>query len=138
MAQIEEAISALLRAYAPLTALVGQRIFPNVLREGTEHPAIAFFRVSGARLHSLTGRSGLATARMQFDCFAKGVQGYSDVKRVGNQVRRALDGYKGNVAVGPEVVRIEHILLDDEQDIFTANFEVHGVTLDFMIMYQET
>jgi len=130
---IEAALRTHALASAPLVALVGGRIYPSVLPQNPTYPAITYFRVSGPRLYDHGGASGMAEARIQFDCWAST---YSAVKAVAAALRVALSGYSGTVGG----VTIASIYLDSEIDSYEPNEGDTGdrrVSMDFMIRYYE-
>lgn len=66
---IEAQLFAWLTGFATLAALVATRVYPNPLPIGAQLPAIAWSRISSARVYSQTGTSRLVKARFQFDCW---------------------------------------------------------------------
>ena len=89
---IEAAICALLN---PLPAFTGIPIRPGKLDQNSTYPAIAFWRVSGARVESFGGASGLASPVFQFDVYA---DTYTDAATYANALQTALEGFRGTVA----------------------------------------
>ena len=56
---IEEALLTYLRAYAPLTALVGQKIYFMEAVQSVSPDYVVFYKISGNRLHDLPFASPL-------------------------------------------------------------------------------
>ena len=135
MAVIEEALVAILQADATVSGLVNDRIYPLVAPVGAELPAITYQRISGVRMETLQGPTGLAAPRFQFSCLANT---YSQAKSLANAVRQALDGYSGTV----NGVVIDSILCKNEQDGFNAaddeNEESYLVYVDMTVWHHET
>lgn len=85
---IEAEIKSYLQNYEGLKALVGDRINPDTLPEGTAYPAVTFFLVSADRRHEID----VCHATFQFDCWGKTK---ASVIAVATQIRHALQRYKG-------------------------------------------
>lgn len=94
---------------------------------------MTYFKVSGARIHSLSGPSGLAHPRFQFDIYSDGADGYKKCKDVAKQLRKALDGFRGVV----DGINIQSCLLVNEEDPYEEEPELYRVSMDFMIMHIE-
>lgn len=67
---MEEALVAYLLAYAPLTALVGQRINYTVTPQGRAEPRVVLTVVSSLPEYADDGEADLTATRVQVDCFA--------------------------------------------------------------------
>jgi len=67
-----ELLSAKLLADAGLTALVGEKIFPDKAPEGTQAPYVVFFEVDGVPQASYTAKAADVPddTRLQVDCYA--------------------------------------------------------------------
>jgi len=130
---IEEALYAYLTNYAELTALVGDRIYPVILPQNTTLPAVTFQRISGIREYSQSGPSGLAHPRFQFSCWA---EKYEEAKAVAEQIRLALEGYKGMMG-GSDGVRVDAIYVEDDHDIYDPETKEYHVALDAIIWHEE-
>jgi hypothetical protein len=130
MADIEQAIYSILSTDATTKALVGTRIYPNVVPQDATLPAIAYQRISGSRVQSHGGPSNLARPRFQFTCLAVN---YSGARAVANAVRQALDGYKNTAA--SVYVQAGHIQTDF--DSFADGENLHAVRVDFYLWHTE-
>lgn len=120
---IEEALYAYLSSYANLTAIVGTRIYPLILPQSPILPAITYSKVSGPRVNSKDGASGLAYPRFQFSCWAKS---YGQAKQVAEQIRLALDTFPSGRA-----------FIENEQDIYEPDTGIHHIPIDFIIWHTE-
>lgn len=58
-----------------VSAIVGSRIFPVLLPEGTVPPMISLHRISATPENSLTGFAGLDVTVVAIDCWAANYQG---------------------------------------------------------------
>lgn len=137
MASLEAGLYSYLTAQAAITAIVGTKIYPNRIPQGTALPCLMYSRTNTDHETQLAGAAGIATATMQIDCFATGAGGYMTVKNLANAVRVKLHGYRGYM--GTEAVN--DCSLQNEIDIYDepAHAEDHGthrVSMDFQIVYQ--
>ena len=134
---IETAIYQRLAAFAGLTALVGgasaPRITPHLLTQDTAYPAVTYFVVSAPRETAMGSDPGIVHARMQVECWALK---YLDAVNVAEQVRLALQRYRGTVA-GTVIL---DTFIDDMRD-FEPEL-VNGVIvrrreIELMVHYRE-
>ena len=130
MAEVEDAIYSRLIGFAGLSALVGIRVYPSLLPQKVTYPAVRYSRVSGERLRSHSGASGLAMPRFQIDAWA---ETYDEAKAVAKQIRLALDNFSGTVAT----VKIHAAFLDSDRDLYDDKAEVFAVSADYTIAHQE-
>lgn len=101
---IEEDVRALLLAQAGIVALVGDRVWPALVPDSSDLPALGYFRVDTRRVYSHEGRSGLARPRFQLDCYAGT---YAQVAALAAAVRAALDGWRAFAGGGAAFVENE-------------------------------
>lgn len=118
---VESDLYTLLKDDAAVAALVSNRIFPLLMPQNPAFPAITYHRVSGPRVHSHGGPSGLASPRFQVSCWAKS---YAAVRDLAEKVRLALDGRMG-------------ALLQNELHTYEPDTETFHAPLDFVIWHQE-
>lgn len=130
MSDAEQALYAILANDTAVSALVGTRIFPNVIPQDVALPVLAYMRVSGARTNSQTGPSQLARPRFQITCLSRS---YSEAKTLAAAVRRALDGYKGAIAS----VDVQGVMIQNEFDTFTDDDDLHTVRQDYYFWHAE-
>lgn len=79
---MEEALRALLVGYAPLYAVVGERIYWERIPQGAQRPCIVMFRISGAPRYHMAGADNLVGGRVQFDFQAPTVTGTWQLERL--------------------------------------------------------
>jgi len=132
---VEKAIRSILIDDGDVGALVADRIFPVVRREGSALPAIVYQQISGVRDHVFAGASGFVAARFQINCWADTYEGATTLSAA---VRVALDAYHGT----KESVVIQCIHLEDEgdMDVLSADNEAlnfYGKRLDIMVWFNE-
>ena len=123
---MEDALTDLLLAYGPLTALVGQDVTPSVRLQATGLPAVVITRVSGARDYHMEGPSGLTRSRMQIDCYGST---WPQAKSVARAVIARLSGFNGKATASV----IRSAMLDSERHFFEGEDPeaVHRFSLDF-------
>ena len=118
---IEEALYEHLKNNAGVSALVGNRIYPIEAPQEAALPYLVYQRISGPRVRSHSGPSGLAHPRFQITGAA---EAYPALRNVLNAVRVALDGFRGTmgggVSVGAALVENE---LDSEES-FVSRLDV--------------
>lgn len=102
---MEEALIAVLRTHAGLTALTSTRIEWGARAQGATSPYVVLYRIGGERGQHLQGPDGLVSSRVQVDCW--GVR-YGAAKAVARQVVAALNGYRGG--------DIRRVFIDTERD----------------------
>jgi hypothetical protein len=84
---IGTAIFTALGGYAPLTALVGTRIYPVIAASQVAYPYVVYSNVYATPQNSLGGWSGGDNQRLQVDCWAKS---YAAANDVADHVREAF------------------------------------------------
>jgi hypothetical protein len=125
----EAGLFTYLSGYAGLAALVGTRIYPLLLPQDPTLPAVTYQRISTPRLFAFE-HSFLPHATFQFDCWASD---FSDAKDVAEQVRLAMDVYRG--AMGAETVQA--CIVEDERDTYEAEPQIWHSMVSVQIWYEE-
>lgn len=123
MNQPGQVIAAALGADATVTQLAGDRIFPNVLREGATLPAVVYTAVSQVPQNSMTGTpdGALFQSRMQVDCYART---YAVVQQLAAAVYAVLGALSTAQAQG---------VLEAQRDLYENESQLHRVSMDFSI-----
>lgn len=118
------------------TAVFGPGTFPD------KPPAkyIVIGQISKVPERHLKGGSGIATVRIQFDCWTDLPD---DTDLIAEALRVALDNYRGDLGTGPSTVFANQIQLDDDNDreavpINDSQQGKVGRSLDFLIVHQES
>lgn len=127
----EVVIGALLRTYAPLTAMVGARIINGEIPQGTALPAVALEHVSTVERSTagMTESAVLATTRIQVAVLSKS---YPGKKALLSAVRAACKNKRGVIAG----VTVHSILSDTVgPDIDDSSTMVFTQTIDFRVSY---
>lgn len=86
---IEAPIITRLLASASVTSLVGQRVSPQLRRQGDSTPAIVYEVSEVIRYDTMQAAGTLCRLSMRIDCIA---DGYADSRDVAAGVRAAVDG----------------------------------------------
>jgi len=134
---IEEALKTYLLSQSGLTALIGQRYYPVTIPQSCTLPAVAYQKISGARIHAFSADIG-SYPRMEFVCYGKTYESVSDVFE---QLRSALQDYLNTTMGGAGGLEVKAVLLDDEWDDYetdsNGNIARVSKTADFEIWYEE-
>jgi len=130
---IEEALFYHLKNTAGISAIVGSRIYPNVIPQDVSLPAIAYQVISRPGLMAHDGPPGIAWPRFQITAQA---DNYNQVVSLTNAVRVALDGFSGLMG-GVGGVTIEGAFVKDVRDDYLFPTERETRRLDVVIYHQE-
>jgi hypothetical protein len=134
---IEQAFFARLAGFAGLAALVGARIYPVLAPEAAAAPFVVYQRITGERIDSLSGPSGMATPRFQVDVYATS---YAASRAIAEQVRLALDNFRGTQSYPGGSTHIRFIALADERDLIEQDVKpapLYRASMDFTIFHDE-
>lgn len=135
---VEIGLVAFLLSKAPIVAIVGQRIEPMRTTQGVTYPRLTYQRVSTDRVRTNDGPTLLAQARIQLDCWAEGPAGYDTAKQLADEVRKAVDCFKGEMGS----VTVQGAFLDDDEDISEApgvdDRSVSRVSMDLTVWFGES
>lgn len=125
---VEEVLYARLTGFAGLTALVGEKVYPNRIEQGVANPSLSYLRISSVRESAMSKDIGIVQARFQFDIWA---DNYSDSVAVKEQVRLALQRWDdGDVII--------EVFLEDQSDLYEDDTRTHRVRMDFRVIYRES
>ena len=135
MISIEEGIVYYLTHFSGLTALISTRTYPLKLPQGCTLPALTYQRISTPReLTHDQQAGGLAMPRFQFTAYGTK---FADAKAVINQVRAALNGYKGSFGTGTKTVKVWGSLSANEQDNYDPDSGLYWTMADYFIHHEE-
>jgi hypothetical protein len=122
-----------LKADVALAALIGTRLWSNVLPQGGPLPAIAFQQISRAPVHHRSGADGLATDRWQFACNARS---YPAARQVADALIVALQAFKRSATPKVSVTWVESVS-DDVEPGYDAAGDYFRVLVDALIQHEE-
>jgi len=133
---MEEAFTNYLLGSTGLAELVGPRITWATRPQASALPAIVLHKISGAPEYSDEGEAGLASARIQVDCWGPT---YAAAKTVARQVMARLSG--DGAAFNQDGIEFQAAFNEDGQDSFergAGGEDLYRHRLDFGIWYKET
>lgn len=131
---IAAGLRTFLLADSTIASLIGSgsaaRLYPVKLPQGPTMPAITYQTISGQRVHSADGASGLSGPRIQIDCWGST---YAQADALFEAVRKRLDGYRGPAGSKD----IQGAFFDTERDFYEADAELYRKSADFIIWNTE-
>lgn len=123
-----EALYSYLSTHAGVNALVGTRVFPQVVPQGEPRPAIAYFKVSDPTGRTF-GRRFFAKPRYQFNCWG---ESYASARAVGDAVKSALENYAGMMG-GDAGVKVRMTYFQDDQELYDEPTGQTVVAIEYSI-----
>ena len=126
---IEEALKTYLLSQTLITDIVENRIYPIVLPQGTELPALSYFQVSNPVQHEVD----IAYPRFQLSSWA---EKYSEAKALTNAGKEVLQRYKGKMG-GASGVKVIQIVFLNSFDIYDPETGIYHIPADYKIIYRE-
>ena len=132
---IEAAIYSILSDTTEITDLVSTRIYPSIIPQKAELPAISYQQIFGDRLHTMDGADGLVNALYQINCRA---QSYDQLQELVNAVRKACDDYDDTL----DGTKINVMRLTAQRDMIDMTEDVmqtkrYGRSLDYEVWFEE-
>ena len=88
MAVLETLVYSTLTGNSSVAAIVSTRVYPLILPQGCDLPAITYERISTEYISTLSGFAGMERVRMQIDVLA---ESYSAAKSLSASVITAMD-----------------------------------------------
>jgi hypothetical protein len=129
--ELERALYAHLVGWPALSALTRDRVFPVVIPEDADLPAVAYQRISGPRLLAHDGPTGMAEGRMQVTVLGTS---YAEAKEIAGAVRALFDGWRGILG---EICEVFSCRIENEVDGWGEQIEANTVRLDLYFHYRE-
>jgi hypothetical protein len=130
---MEHGIIQRLLASGGVTGLVSTRIYPGRRPQASALPAIDVASVSGAPIYTDQGEAGLATARIEVNCWGAT---YTSAKQVAHAVTAALSAFFGESAG----VTFQYVLKDAERDLSegggNAAEYLFRTSVDFLVWFE--
>ena len=134
---LENNLVTYLEGEATILALIGNgdspetiRLYPLIMPQNTTMPAVVYQRVTGERIHHLSGVSGRATPSIQFDIYS---DSYSEAKSVADALRGVLDGYQGIAGA----ITVDSTLLIEELDGFDDETDYYRIMQEYKFSHLE-
>ena len=113
-----------------ISAVVADRVYPLLMPQNTQLPAITYQRISGASEQSMTGASGLAHPRIQLDCWGST---YKDVTVLREVLRQVLQGFRGQLGT----IFINGVIYVNDQDFYEWETKTFRTSTDVKIWHNE-
>jgi hypothetical protein len=133
MMVIEEAVVYHAQNDADVGAIIGSRIYPNIIPQDADLPALAYQVISRPGLMAHDGPPGYAWPRVQITAQA---DDFDQVVDLINKVRIAFDGFSGLMG-GAGGVQIEGAFVKDVRDDHQFATERETRRLDVVIHHME-
>lgn len=128
MADIGMTLTARLLGYPGLGALVGARVFPGFLPQGTVKPAIYFEQSGFAPISAMGNDAGIEETEWNISIIA---DSYASMKAVTAQARLALQRWKTTSGF-----IVQDTFIEDVHDGFVDETQEHLSTISIKIMHQ--
>ena len=125
-----EALVFLLQSNAGVATMVGSRVYPQLVPQTAERPAIAYQRISHIPEYSHSGFSSLAKTRFQLTLEGNT---HTEALSLALAVRRALGGKTNTVGDLTVVTMVEN-----ETDGYGDTAMVPVVRMDLMMQHNES
>lgn len=129
----EKVVKTLLGNAAGVSALVGARIYPGPIPQGTTLPAISYEHISTVPLRTLDAAAGYSLVQSRIECTAV-AKTYGEQKALVEEIRKALDYQRGTVA-SIEVVSILRGAAGP--DIRDDDVQLYTQAVDFLVTFRE-
>jgi hypothetical protein len=137
MADVGAAIRQYIVGRSAVSALISTRMFPDALPQNATMPAITYSKISTTHQHTISRLAGLASCRIQFDCFALTRSASNTIAQTIQQCGVIpLRGLTNGVDIrGVELVDGETTFMEPPTD---GSQELRYVnSFDLMVHYQE-
>jgi hypothetical protein len=125
------AILGLLQASAELVALVGDRIYPDVMADPPVYPSVTFQKMDGAGARGAVTNPGRMRATFQVSTWA---ESRLEAVQIASLVRKALDRKRKLTVAG---VRVDDCFYEGDLDLTDPDDDVFFNHMSFRIHYRE-
>jgi hypothetical protein len=128
---ISETVVARMASQTALTNLIGARLYPGIIPQDAESPAVAYQLSDTQHVSSRSGSSHLARSQFQFVCSA---ETKAEAVAVATAVRGSWEDCGGSVLDG---MRLDGaIVMNESEDVVEQNL-LFFVRLDIAIWHSE-
>lgn len=138
---VGKALRTKLLESSALTDLIATRFYPDVIPQSAELPAVAYYKISTIREHTLDNCTRLAHSRIQVDCFAEKDNGGRDrANDIAHAIRNSgICAFRGTVdGIAIQAVEIDSGDYYDNDPPTDGNQQHRYITsFDFMVHYLE-
>jgi hypothetical protein len=135
---IEAGIYSRLSGSTAIVALVGTRVYPQAIPQGSGYPNIAFAVTSDEVIHSTTGPTTLRQASLEIDCYSQ--NSYSTAIEVAEAVVKQLN--TNSTTFGSISVENSHVTGAGDLPAITptdgSDDYIYGRSIDVDLFYYST
>ena len=136
MADVGDSIRRYLLDQTAISSVISERIFPEILKQGSELPAVTYRKISGFHEHKIDGYAGIAKARFTFDCYA---ETRPAANSLATSIASAMNGLRGTLT-GVDICAAEfdsgpETYTDSPQD--GSDKHRYYTAIDFLVTYRE-
>jgi hypothetical protein len=125
---IEQALVSHLLADSALTAIIGDRLYPQAIPETSKVPAVVYQRISSPRTLTLDGSSSANNPRIQFSCYAAS---FGQAKQIAMKLYESLDCFRGVLGNKTKAT----VLMADNRDDFIQETGRYLCGVDFFVLH---
>lgn len=135
---IETALFSELTGDISVSAKIGDRLYPDIAPRSASKPYVIYTDITSLHVRHMTGGSGLARRRFQFDLYSLTK---AEVVGLYDAIREALDNFIGDM--GTENLSVRRAMLVDEDSSAETTDDGseshnHKKTMDFEVWYNES
>lgn len=133
---LEEALYDYITSDNTVAGIIGTRLYPAVLPEGVDMPAMAYQRISRDGIMAHDGPTGLAQVRIQLTMQA---QSYLTLRTLADAMRVLLDGIRQEIG-GEDGVMVHESYVDNDYGSFAELSDAAGRftnRMDIIMLYEE-
>ena len=128
--RLDEAIYQYLIVQTALTTYTGLNIYPDILPQKVNYPAIAFTQVSGERVLTFGNDPNYIHPVVKFNCYA---ESFEETKTVSEQLRASLQDLLGSMDDLTNVT----VLITAESDDYDYDVNKYVNMMEFEIWHDE-
>lgn len=126
--EIYEALTTYLLTQTGLTALIGNRIYPDEAPEGETLPYVVYINISDVKDHLFTGQQTLERPVYQYTVYAADKDAASDVAE---QIKAALSEYSGTMSG----ITVQYIGLMNELPSRDRELKIYYHDLEYEVFF---
>lgn len=131
MALIGQAIFNRAVTFEGINALIDFRIYPLILPQVAEYPALSYFRVSSERVNAMSRDALITRSRIQISAWDETYDGASTLAQ---QVLFGFQRFKGLFAG----ITVHDCFILDNNELYDPDVEVYQHITDIDIIYNES
>jgi hypothetical protein len=130
---VDEALVSHLLSKTAITSIVSSRVYGMIAPQDAPYPHITINQISGERVRSMEGSSGLNRAVFNVHVWAKKPL---EAKTLSDKVRLVVDGFKGLMG-GVSGVYIGACFVEDDIDLYDDQALCHHVVRKLVVWHRE-